>query len=113
VCDIDAEAAVSDDFSSHVAVDLGELRDVATWLSRQAQALTGDREHLSPIVHFGRYSPCGETHLARRAALSALDEHRARWDGHQQELATLAATLDKALDRYADSDNLRKLDLDQ
>jgi len=104
---------LADDFSPHVAVDLAELRDVATWLSREVQALAGDRDHLQPMVHFGHHSPCGETHLARRAAMSALDEYGARWDKHQQELAALAATLDKALDHYADSDNLRKLDLDQ
>lgn len=106
---------MADDDSSHVAVDLGELREVATWLHHESQSLTGDRDHVQPTVYFGYHSPCGETHLARRAALSTLDEHRARWEEHRGELAWLATVLDKALDHYADSDDrdtdhLRKLE---
>ena len=93
---------MTDDHSSHVAVGLGDLREVASWLRDEAQSLTGDRDHLRPNVHFGHHSPCGETHVARRAALSLLDDHRARWEEHREELASLATALDKALDHYAD-----------
>jgi hypothetical protein len=82
------------------SVDLGDLRDVAVWLRDEAQSLTGDRDHLPSKVHFGHHSPCGETHLARRAALSALDDHRTRWEEHREELTSLATALDKALDHY-------------
>lgn len=104
---------MADDHSSHVAVDLGDLRDIVTWLRDQAQSLTGDRDHLQPIVHFGQHSPCGETQRARGAALSMLDDHRLRWEEHREELASLATALDKALDHYADIDSdedLRKLE---
>jgi hypothetical protein len=93
---------VADDHSSHVAADLGDLRDVVMWLRDQAQSLTGDRDHLQSNVHFGHHAPCGETHRARGAALSTLDDHRARWEEHREELASLATALDKALDHYAD-----------
>jgi hypothetical protein len=96
---------VTDDHSSHVSVDLGDLREVAVWLRDQAQSLTAE---LSPGVHFGHHSPCGETQLARRAALSALDEFRTRWEEHREELTSLATALDKALDHYFDIDELRK-----
>jgi hypothetical protein len=103
---------VADNHSSHVAVDLGDLRDVVTWLRDEAQSLTGDRDHLQPGAHFGHRSPCGETHRARCAGLSVLDDHRIRWEEHREELASLATALDKALDHYADTgtDDLRKLD---
>lgn len=93
-----------DDLSSHVGVDSGELRDVAAWLHDEARLLAGDREHLRPEVHFGHHSPCGDTHLARCAAISTLGEHHARWDEHRQELASLATALEKALGHYADAD---------
>ena len=96
---------MTDDHSSHVSVDLGDLRNVAVWLREEAQSLTGDRDHLPSIVHFGHHSPCGEIDLARRAALSALDDHRTRWEEHREELTSLATTLDKALDHYADRDH--------
>jgi hypothetical protein len=95
---------VADDHSSHVAVDLGGLRDVVMWLREEAQSLTGDRDHLQPSVHFGHHSPCGETHSARGAAQSMLDDHRLRWEEHREELGSLATALDKALDHYADVD---------
>jgi hypothetical protein len=95
---------VTDDHSSHVPAGLVDLRDVVTWLRDEAQSLTGDRDHLQSSIYFGRYSPCGETHLARRAALSILDDHRARWEEHREELVSLATALDKALDHYADLD---------
>ena len=104
---------MADDHSSHVADDLGDLREVVSWLRDEAQSLTSDRDHLQPSVHFGHHSPCGETHLARRAALSLLDDHRLRWEEHREELASLATALDKALDHYADVDtdgDLRKLE---
>ncbi|HZM78414.1 MAG TPA: hypothetical protein VFC19_22030 [Candidatus Limnocylindrales bacterium] len=104
---------MANDHSSHVAADLGHLRDVVTWLRDEAQSLTGDRDHLQPNVHFGHHSPCGETHLARGAALSMLDDHRTRWEEHREELASLATALDKALDHYVDidtRDDLRKLE---
>lgn len=105
---------MADDHSSRVAVDLGDLRDVASWLRDEAQSLTGDRIHLASKVHFGHHCPCGETHRARRAALSALDDHRTRWEEHREELTSLATALDKALDHYADidrdTDHLRKLE---
>jgi hypothetical protein len=97
------------DHSSHAAVDLyqqgserGDLREVVSWLREQAQSLTGDRDHLRSSVHFGHQSPCGETHVARHAAMSTLDDHRVRWEEHREELASLATALDKALDHYAD-----------
>jgi hypothetical protein len=91
---------VTNDHFSHISVDLGDLRDVAVWLGDEAQSLTGDRDHLPSIVHFGHQSPCGEIHLARSAALSALDDHRTRWEEHREELTSLATALDKALDHY-------------
>ena len=93
---------MADDHSSHAVVDLGGLRDVVSWLREEAQSLTGDRDHLQPGVHFGHHSPCGETHLGRRAALSILDDHRLRWEEHREELASLATALDKALDHDAE-----------
>lgn len=96
---------MTDDHSSHVSVDLGDLRGVAVWLRDEAQSLTAD---VSTGVHFGHHSPCGETHLARRAALSAWDDHRLRWEEHREELTSLATALDKALDHYFDTDDLRK-----
>lgn len=101
---------MADDHSPHVSVNLGDLRDVAIWLRDEAQSLTGDRDNLPSVVHFGHHSPCGETHLARRSALSALDEHRTRWEEHREELTSLATALDKALDHYLDNDQLRKLE---
>lgn len=101
---------MADDHSSHVSVDLRDLGDIASWLREQAQSLTGDRDHLSSKVHFGHHSPCGETQFARRAALSALDDHRARWEEHREELTWMATALDKALDHYFDSDHLGKPD---
>lgn len=104
---------MADDHSSHVAVDLGGLRDVVMWLRDEAQSLPGDRDHLQPNVHFGHHSPCGETHFARDAALSTLEDHRLRWEEHREELASLATALDKALDHYAyvdTDDDLRKLE---
>ena len=104
---------MTDDHSSHVAVGLGNLRDVVAWLRDEAQSLTGDRDHLQSNVHFGHHSPCGETHFARRAAQSLLDDHRARWEEHREELASMATALDKALDHYADidtDDDVRKLE---
>ena len=95
---------MADDHSSHAATDLGALREVVSWLREEAQSLTGDRDHLQSDVYFGQYSPCGETHLARTAALSTLDDHRLRWEEHREELASLATALDKALDHYADID---------
>lgn len=104
---------MTDDHSSRVAVGLRDLRDVVAWLRDEAQSLTGDRDHLQLDVHFGHHSPCGETQFARCAALSLLDDHRARWEEHREELASLATALDKALDHYADvnpDDDVRKLE---
>jgi hypothetical protein len=98
---------VTDDHSSRVSVGPADLRDVAVWLRDEAQSLTADH---SAGVHFGHHSPCGETHLARRAALSALDDHLHRWEEHREELTSLATAMDKALDHYFDTDDQRKVE---
>jgi hypothetical protein len=102
------EAAVAEDFSSHIAADLGELRDIAGWIRREADSLVDGEQHLAPAVYFGQYSPCGESHAARRATTSALHAYRDRWEHHRQQLAAFAALLEKAVDNYSASDTFRK-----
>ncbi len=96
---------------SPVVVDLGGLREIGEWLRREAQHLTQDpaRE-----VHFGQYSPCGETNAARWAVLTVLDGHADRADHHRRDITAIASALNDVVTRYeavdsASAGNLRKL----
>jgi hypothetical protein len=108
LCDIAGEATVADDFSSHVAVDLGGLREVVTWLRGEADSLTDTRGPLTPDVHFGHHSPCGETHAVRRRAASLLEDVKARIEDHRHELSRIADNLENAIGRYDAADSAQR-----
>lgn len=99
---------MADDFTSHVAVDLGGLRDVVTWLRGEADSLTDARGQLIPDVHFGHHSPCGETHAVRHRAASLLEAAKARIDDQRHELNRIADNLENAIGRYDAADSAQR-----
>lgn len=88
---------MTEDFSSQVIAELGELQDIAAWMHREARSLETGHDRPASAIHFGHHSPCGETHLARRHALSILETHVAGWDSHRQELQAIAAAVERAV----------------
>lgn len=99
----------------HIVVDLGEVRDVMTWLHRESEFLAEERRSLQPLVHFGQYTPCGEVNAARRALLSALDQFQTNTDRHRHHILALSGALEQIHAQYATADrvgtsNMKKLD---
>lgn len=87
---------------SPVMVDLGELGELGVWLRGEARLLAPGPD---TGVHFGQYTPCGETNSARWSVHSMLDGHLQLTERHRREIESLADAIEAATGRYAHTDD--------